>query len=702
MKICDGKFDCYDSSDERNCNITQRVYQVTELGIDNHLINETSFVIYWSIPGASLSDFEFMPSICEVGSEKWRNQTKWLSGKQFRFVNLKPYTNYNVTVYVKLINKTNSFPPFLFSNYTTSEGVPYPPEELTVEQVNGSRVNISWKRPKEIFGQIVGYNIYYIKETQESSKIGRATIVRAGPYDTSLLLEQFFDTNSTYQFWIKAENSKYESVSSKLSRLTLDNTNDIDSITGLKVKSFSSETIVLEWNPIIKADGYIIQPILPQPYPKIEPISVKNVSTATIHKIAPGGHYVIKVSAFVKKYTGRPSTVEITTMGEPLPMIPLQGVYHDVNFIRLRWNGVNKNFGSPVTYGVYYGTTLEELYEKPRLKTQSLEAKFNDLLPCESYIFAVGIIEPFGPGPLVRNLKVFETLFNEKKPPKNLKASINDDKHEMTITWEHSCPFSEINLSYLITIRETTLNGKPITIQLMSTKNKTMSHTLAGIQDGAKYVVTVSTNRPEAETVTVFCEARQLPTPRRLTVWPEKNGSFVVYWKEIEDFNTDVEFTYEIVAYPGLKTNETTEPFMKLESKSPPISINPNDLGGLVSAGKVFTIGVRLKTTQGYVSDIIETEHIEVQPEGWFTTIVPSATPTWLMIVPILCICLLGIVIFYIVQRYRKLQKTVSRFSNSHYDTKTGATRIGDSHEDDDRQDINPTSFDDDEPLVIA
>lgn len=54
-------------------------------------------------------------------------------------------------------------------------------------------------------------------------------------------------------------------------------------------------------------------------------------------------------------------------------------------------------------------------------------------------------------------------------------------------------------------------------------------------------------------------------------------------------------FTYQAVVYEGKGVNKTIPPLVTLDSKEPPILLNPDRLAGLL-AESMFTVGVRLKT----------------------------------------------------------------------------------------------------------
>lgn len=82
-----------------------------------------------------------------------------------------------------------------------------------------------------------------------------------------------------------------------------------------------------------------------------------------------------------------------------------------------------------------------------------------------------------------------------------------------------------------------------------------------------------------------------------------------------------------------------------------------------------------------------------------------DSSSSWLWIIlPLFIISGLCGTVVYMWQRHRRLQSSFSRFVNTHYDTKTGATRLGGGLDDDDHDHHMDAarSFADDEPLVVT
>lgn len=101
---------------------------------------------------------------------------------------------------------------------------------------------------------------------------------------------------------------------------------------------------------------------------------------------------------------------------------------------------------------------------------------------------------------------------------------------------------------------------------------------------------------------------------------------------------------------------------------------------------------------QGFLSSIAEIEHVE--PQSYLSSMMQEGrTGPWLIIVAVLLGIILSALALLLMQRRRRSQNSFSRFANSHYDTKTGATRLG-VEDLDDHNDV--TRFPDDEPLVIT
>ena len=84
--------------------------------------------------------------------------------------------------------------------------------------------------------------------------------------------------------------------------------------------------------------------------------------------------------------------------------------------------------------------------------------------------------------------------------------------------------------------------NKTTTVEIKPSSNKTLSHTFYNISRGAVYEVGVSTNIYGAKSVSTVVDAPKLPTPKELRVWLEKNGTYVVYWKNAQDIHDEEKY----------------------------------------------------------------------------------------------------------------------------------------------------------------
>lgn len=90
--------------------------------------------------------------------------------------------------------------------------------------------------------------------------------------------------------------------------------------------------------------------------------------------------------------------------------------------------------------------------------TKKLYATVQGLAACESYVFAVGLVGPWGVGPLSSQPEPVMTQFNPAAPPSDLR--VLPDTHNdtvMSVTWSASCPVISQNISYEVTVLTITL-----------------------------------------------------------------------------------------------------------------------------------------------------------------------------------------------------------------------------------------------------
>lgn len=360
---CNNKMDCVDGTDEQNCNATERVYQVVYIGIDERALNATNFLMYWWISVPQSVIFEYLPSISQAGSNEWRNHTEWIEQTEHRFVGLRPFTVYNVTVYVRVKDTTTVYPPYLFSNVTTAEGMPSPPENVMVKQMNGSKIQVTWSPPKNASGILTAYTVYF-GPVATNAVPPQPQTYRVAPEDTSAEISGLFHGNTTYQFFVRARNKKYESSNSQLVKLLFDDASNIDDLKNLHVMKANANSITIAWDPIRGSEGYTVYHVLPHPYPRLDPIKTR--ATQITLDIVPGVRNDIKVSAYVRSINGKADTIAATGQGSPLPeVVVILDQESETDIVDLHWNKPNlpKDYPEDVIYGVYYGTSVDDLRE---------------------------------------------------------------------------------------------------------------------------------------------------------------------------------------------------------------------------------------------------------------------------------------------------------------------------------------------------
>lgn len=87
---------------------------------------------------------------------------------------------------------------------------------------------------------------------------------------------------------------------------------------------------------------------------------------------------------------------------------------------------------------------------------------------------------------------------------------------------------------FQIKVKELVLN-RTSKVVIKSNDNKTLSHTFEGIPLGAKYEISVQTNTVNSVPANITVNALPLPAPAHLKIYPEKNGTFVVFWRELKE-----------------------------------------------------------------------------------------------------------------------------------------------------------------------
>uniref|UniRef100_A0A1B6DW73 Sortilin-related receptor n=1 Tax=Clastoptera arizonana TaxID=38151 RepID=A0A1B6DW73_9HEMI len=689
--VCNNKTDCYDESDEKNCHDKTHIYQVLHLGVEEHSMNETSLRLFWWIQVPINVTLEYLPSysILHSPDTKWFNAS-WTTEMEYQLVKLQPFTTYNITVYVRVQNG-DTYPPAKFFTATTGVGVPEAPWNPTVKQLSASQVEVSWHPPHHSNGPIMQYIVCMSDPIPPACKSVDGS-------KTKVLFDSEFKPHKNYSFWVRAKNMMYESNSSDVKKLNYDNSAAVGELKGLSLIKQSNNNLTISWQPVVNAQGYYIITKTNDRYP-LYPSYNTSEHEFTILNLAPGVSYDIEVGAFNKNFKGKSLKLTAITSGEELPIVP--GLQVEVSkyqgtTVKLSWEHPKDPRKVNWKYGIYYGLNLTDLITGPKNITENMTATIKDLSACESYIFGVGLVGPYGLGPLSGNFQTKATYFNSKAPPKNFRVFTEPSNSSlMLITWSSSCPVMNDNVSYSISVKELNLNLQG-SVTLAPTNKVDLQHHFE-THVGGHYEVCLSTD--EKDSLPGPCTeywAQPLPTPHQLQILMEVNGSCILWWKEAsmpENFK-DIKYEYLVSISEGSAMNLSTA--KQYHVMSPPFIFND------VQDDTIYSCVVQLVTLDGYKSLTSEIASVAVQKGIWPAMLMDKRSFISLVLPTFLVIITLAGALGYVIFRHRRLQNNFTTFTNSHYNTRSGSATFTGAEGLDEEDSPVIRGFSDDEPLVIA
>ncbi|XP_026730796.1 sortilin-related receptor isoform X2 [Trichoplusia ni] len=698
--VCNGRQDCYDGTDELNCtsaaNDNTHMYQFLSIGVDQSSINSTSFLISCWMAQQKMVLYSFLPSIAKVSDGVWTNKT-WTNDSIYRFTDLEPYTNYNVTFYVRDSKSNKTYASMKYVNTTTGEGVPSPPVHLTVRQLIGRHISLLWDRPQQPRGVIRYYTLYHAPPLPPRQKV----IAADGLKTMSVDVEGFYIPNNNYSFWVTASNGAFTSNSSEVLNITFDPANDVDDLVNASMTHLNQSAVYIVWHQIRNVDGYEVQVRLPPDYAIREPIHVKTTNV-TLTDIPPGILTFIDIKAYKNKIFGYPFTIPLRTEGEKDETLNFTAILSKdkKTTVQVVWSPPigSRYKNKELEYEVHYTNMIRrtnpgEMSNDTRIITKNTSVLIEGLHACESYVFTVGLRN----GPLANFVEII-TRENAKAPVKNLRVDYNEDKAEMRIMWDANCNALKKPATYLLDITELT-NDKKSHYELLPSKASSYSHVIVNVPVGGRYKICVKVNVESAAESCVSARSLQLQPPSGVLAWLSPNGHVMVSW----DDTPHHKYQYEIIVSEKMFPEDLLHPTedMKLvkAEMSPRLVTVSDDVTGPVY------VGVRTVTPDGYYSDLSEVHTLQM--EGEYRSSSEPEQPAalramwWGWGLALAGAAALGGALLHVLLRHRRLARSFLRFTahTPRYDSRRGQAIIQENDDDD----VPPIhGFSDDEPLVIA
>ncbi|XP_054255688.1 phosphatidylinositol phosphatase PTPRQ [Indicator indicator] len=207
-------------------------------------ITAKSFSVMWEPPTIVTGKFSYRVELYGPSGHILENSTK---DQKFLFSNLVPFTTYDV--YVSAETSAGVGPKSNLTVFTPSDAPSSPPESLSVKQLLGVTVKLSWKPPLEPNGIILYYTVYIWNEMSQRS---------VNVTGTSLQLTDL-EYNSDYSAYLTASTRCGDgNITSDTITFRTSEGAPSDPPKDVVYSNLTSTSIMLFWTPPQKPNGNIL------------------------------------------------------------------------------------------------------------------------------------------------------------------------------------------------------------------------------------------------------------------------------------------------------------------------------------------------------------------------------------------------------------------------------------------------------------
>ncbi|XP_030649300.1 receptor-type tyrosine-protein phosphatase eta [Chanos chanos] len=513
----------------------------------------TNVTVTWSQPSGNVTSYNVT-----IRQGDYYQQTTESNGESVVFQNLKPGTNYSVTVIS--ISGLSSVQSDEFRNAT----LPTRPGQIDVYPTNDSLI-LTVGQP---------YNMIPGEYTFLVSYGDSTTVIDMGQNRTRL---SNLTTGTQYNIMVKTIGAKdYESDAVSASSYTLPN-----SATSLQLESFSTTSVTVTWVQADSKTGYQYN-VTAQNQTWTQATQTLTTTTAHMQDLRSAREYNVTIVTLSAGGTSAPA-VSITVFTKPYPVSSLGVTVLNVSAVKLNWTRP-LDFPPDGSYRVETSACTDHSVNQTVTSEQIVIAGLESGRQCTFTVFsqANGI-----EGDSV-------SISSYTRPPVITPSVINIGSNDsLLVTWES--PGGAVQ-TYILNISGSGLN------QTLEVTNEQCSHNFTNLMAGTVYTVTmtsISGGFSEASEPVSNATSPNEPGPVRVSA---KGTDFIsVEWTTAQGM-TPGTFNYSVTYEPsGLnRTQAITQS-------------NTMQLTNLIS-GTSYTISVVTVGPMGFKSKPVTLQSITTNP----------------------------------------------------------------------------------------